>query len=94
MMVQETQRYLTAGDVTRMLRIDKSTVYRMAEDGRLPGFKVGRQWRFLATDVETVLGIDAVHSRPPAPVDASKAAFVALVRQLRRWGIEIIDQSN
>jgi excisionase family DNA binding protein len=57
MTVQERQ-YLTASDVTRLLRIDKSTVYRMAEDGRLPGIKVGRQWRFPADDVYRVLGID------------------------------------
>lgn len=59
MTVQERQ-YLTASDVTRLLRIDKSTVYRMAEDGRLPGVKVGRQWRFPADEMQRVLGIDLV----------------------------------
>lgn len=57
MTVQERQ-YLTATDVTRLLRIDKSTVYRMAEDGRLAGVKVGRQWRFPADELERAFGID------------------------------------
>lgn len=29
-----------------MLGVDRSTVYRMAADGRLSAIKVGRQWRF------------------------------------------------
>jgi len=39
-------RLLTTRDVAALMRVDKSTVYRMAEDGRLPAVKVGRQWRF------------------------------------------------
>jgi excisionase family DNA binding protein len=37
---------MSAEDVESLLGIDKSTVYRMAQDGRLPAIKVGRQWRF------------------------------------------------
>ena len=57
-MTTQEQHYLTAGDVTRLLRIDKSTVYRMAEDGRLHGVKVGRQWRFPAEELERAFGVD------------------------------------
>ncbi len=39
-------RLVTTRDVAALMRVDKSTVYRMAEDGRLPAIKVGRQWRF------------------------------------------------
>lgn len=31
-----------------LIKVDKSTIYRMAETGRLPAIKVGRQWRFPA----------------------------------------------
>jgi len=37
---------LTTQDVQRLMKVDRSTIYRMAEDGRLPAVKVGRQWRF------------------------------------------------
>lgn len=57
-MTMQEQHYLTASDLTRLLRIDKSTVYRMAEDGRLRGVKVGRQWRFPADAVGRTLGIE------------------------------------
>ncbi len=39
---------ISAKDVQELLQVDRSTVYRMAEDGRLPAIKVGRQWRFEA----------------------------------------------
>lgn len=46
--VSEAQQsgLLTTRDVQRLIRVDRSTIYRMAEDGRLPAVKVGRQWRF------------------------------------------------
>jgi excisionase family DNA binding protein len=46
---------LSAQQVQAMLHVDRSTVYRMAEDGRLPAIKVGRQWRFPATQIEALL---------------------------------------
>jgi excisionase family DNA binding protein len=39
-------RLLTTRDVQELIRVDRSTIYRMAEDGRIPAVKVGRQWRF------------------------------------------------
>lgn len=46
---------LSAQQVQSMLHVDRSTVYRMAEDGRLPAIKVGRQWRFPASRIEAFL---------------------------------------
>ena len=40
------QNLLSARQVQDMLNIDRSTVYRMADDGRLPAIRVGKQWRF------------------------------------------------
>ena len=51
------QQLLTARQVQGMLGIDRSTVYRMAEDGRLPALKIGRQWRFPPEQIERVLVI-------------------------------------
>src|ERR1039458_3794825 len=49
------QRFLNAGQVSQMLGIDRSTVYRMAESGRLPAMKIGRQWRFPAEQIAALL---------------------------------------
>ena len=56
---------LTARDVARLLGVDTATVYRMAGDGRLPGVRVGRQWRFPSDRVRSALrrGVPAAATR-------------------------------
>lgn len=48
-------RLLTVSEVADLLRINKSTVYRMAKQGRLPATRVGRQWRFRKSVLEGML---------------------------------------
>ena len=38
--------FLTAEKVAEYLRLPLSTVYKFVQDKRLPGFKVGKHWRF------------------------------------------------
>lgn len=65
--VQQNKRssgLLSAEEVERMLGIDKSTVYRMAADGRLSAIKVGRQWRFPADPLRELLTAAGASSLP------------------------------
>jgi excisionase family DNA binding protein len=39
-------RYLTVDEVAEYLQIHRTTVYRMLSERKLPGFRVGRDWRF------------------------------------------------
>ena len=48
-------KLLTVAEVADLLRINKSTVYRMAKQGRLPATRVGRQWRFRKSVLEGML---------------------------------------
>lgn len=57
---------LTAREVQDLLDVDRSTVYRMADDGRLPAVKIGRQWRFPASEIERL-----VHPTRPTEVPAT-----------------------
>ena len=57
--------FLTTREVQDLINVDRSTVYRMAEDGRLPAVKVGRQWRFPADRMAEHLGLE--ESPPPEP---------------------------
>jgi len=45
-MNDESLEIMTIEEVARYLRIPVSTVYRLAQKGRIPANKVGRQWRF------------------------------------------------
>ena len=37
---------MTLEEVAKYLRLHRTTVYRLAREGVIPGFKVGSQWRF------------------------------------------------
>ena len=46
---------MTVAEVAAYLRVNRFTVYRLAERGKLPGVKVGDLWRFKAGDLATWL---------------------------------------
>lgn len=37
---------LTLNELAAYLRLAKSTTYKLAQEGKIPGQKVGRHWRF------------------------------------------------
>ncbi len=43
---------MTVRDVAAYLKVDEKTVYRLTQDGRLPGFKVAGTWRFKRQDID------------------------------------------
>lgn len=43
---------LTLDEVAAYLKIGKKTAYRLAQHGRLPGFKLGGSWRFRRTELD------------------------------------------
>ena len=43
---------LTVDQVAEFLRLHVMTVYRLAKEGKIPGFKVGNRWRFHKTALE------------------------------------------
>ncbi|HEB0853247.1 helix-turn-helix domain-containing protein [Citrobacter werkmanii] len=43
---------LTIKEVAAYLKLAEKTAYRLASEGKLPGFKVGGSWRFKKNDLE------------------------------------------
>jgi excisionase family DNA binding protein len=43
---------LTLKEVASYLKLTNKTAYRLASEGKLPGFKVGGSWRFKSDDLE------------------------------------------
>lgn len=43
---------LTLKEVAQYLKLAEKTTYRLAAEGKLPGFKVGGSWRFRRSDIE------------------------------------------
>ncbi len=44
---------LTLKEVAEYLKLAEKTAYRLAQKGKLPGFKVGGSWRFKREDIES-----------------------------------------
>ncbi|NOX61486.1 MAG: helix-turn-helix domain-containing protein [Chloroflexi bacterium] len=54
---------LTTKQLQEILQVDRTTIYRMADRGQLPGLKVGNQWRFPKAQIEAWL-----QSQSAAPI--------------------------
>jgi len=44
--VEEFPEIMTIGEAAQYLRISRSSLYKVAQEGRIPCQKVGRHWRF------------------------------------------------
>ena len=47
---------MTIDDLAEYLQVSKSSLYRLAQDGRVPGQKVGKHWRFNRLVIDRWLG--------------------------------------
>jgi excisionase family DNA binding protein len=69
---------LTTRQVQEILQVDRITIYRMLQDRRLKGVKIGQQWRFARREVERLLNSEVKLTSPsqaltqPSPFTASR----------------------
>lgn len=49
---------LTIDELADYLKIPKSTLYKLAQEGKVPGQKVGRHWRFRKETIDRWLEQD------------------------------------
>lgn len=47
-----TEPWLSVEEVADHLKISKESVYRWLEKGKIPAHRVGKQWRFKASEVD------------------------------------------
>jgi excisionase family DNA binding protein len=64
--MDEIDTLLTTRQLQDLLQIDRITIYRMLNDGRLQGFKVGGQWRFPRRLIEKWLAEQRSSQEVPA----------------------------
>ncbi|MFQ5814320.1 MAG: helix-turn-helix domain-containing protein, partial [Anaerolineae bacterium] len=60
---------MTVAELAEYLRVNEATVYRLAQEGQIPGMKVGRQWRFKKDAIDRLLeeGADLAPEAEKAP---------------------------
>src|SRR5207253_1752900 len=49
------ETFLTTEEVLEYLQVNLRTVYRLIKAGKIPAVRVGRQWRFRKSDIDTWL---------------------------------------
>ena len=59
------ERLMTIAEVAKYLGVNKFTVYRLLTNKKLPGFKVGSQWRFKKEMIDSWLqGTSNLRNKP------------------------------
>lgn len=52
MLTHEVERWLSVEEIAAHLGISKETIYRWVEREKIPAHRVGRLWRFKASEVD------------------------------------------
>ena len=55
----ESDVVFTITEVSEYLKLSKSTAYKLAQEGKIPGQKVGRHWRFRKAAIDRWLEVAA-----------------------------------
>ena len=51
-MAEQPPPAMTVRDVAGFLAVDEKTIYRLVQQGKIPGFKVAGAWRFQMRDIQ------------------------------------------
>ncbi len=84
---------LTTKQVLNLLKVDRTTIYRMLKDGRLTGIKVGQQWRFPRPEVEALLSGAPPQKTEPAvtPAITPEALPISCLQSVQDVSAETMD---
>ncbi len=48
----DMNKWLTLEQIAEYLQMSTSSIYKMAQAGKIPSYKVGRQWRFKKEEID------------------------------------------
>jgi excisionase family DNA binding protein len=83
---------LTTKELQELLKVDRTTVYRMLKDGRLTGIKIGEQWRFSMEEVKSLLaGPSSVEAKPAATAASGSVLPLHCVQRIQNVFAEIAE---
>jgi len=91
-----SKELLTTKELQAILKVDRTTIYRMADSGRIPAIKIGNQWRFPRKQIELWLWKQEEALTPassagmPAPTPAPPSADIPIQRLFPRECTQVI----
>ena len=48
----DVERWLSVEEIAKHLGVSKETIYKMVQKRKIPGLKIGNQWRFKKTTID------------------------------------------
>lgn len=70
----DTEQAVNVTEQALLLGVSKDTIYNLVRVGKIPGFKVGRDWRFLPSKVQAALEKPTDMWAPPSRRKGRRAA--------------------
>lgn len=64
-MPKQSEDIMTIEELSVYLKIPKSTLYKQAQDGKIPGQKIGKQWRFARKAIDRWMNDDVFENMMP-----------------------------
>ena len=49
------EKLMTAKELSQFLKLSESTIYKLASNGEIPGFKIGDSWRFELEEIQKLI---------------------------------------
>jgi len=68
-MAEDLPQVLTIDEASNYLRIPLSSLYKLAQEGKIPCQKVGRHWRFRKETIDHWLDDRMTKSKEQTPID-------------------------
>lgn len=59
--------WMTVSEVADYLKLGKTKIYQYVQQGKIPGYKIGGQWRFNRTEIDQWIrsgSSSRIHSEP------------------------------
>jgi len=70
----ESDDILNIKEVAKYLRMPVSTIYKLVQNGKIPGVKMGKHWRFLKKDLQNLF-VKKGEEHSEIPENKEKAGF-------------------
>jgi excisionase family DNA binding protein len=84
------EQVLTLEEAAQYLKVAKPTLYRLLEDGKIPAFKVGNQWRFTKELIDKWLWDQLPKKKNVLVVDDEKLIAMDIKKIITSEGHDVI----
>lgn len=53
---------LTANELSKILRVPKTTLYTLSQQGKIPALKIGKHWRYIKSEIKKWIEANSKYS--------------------------------